>query len=110
MLGFQKNQGLRIDHILLSEALAERCTVAGISREVAQAGAAVGPRTGDRRTGRLMNTRQEELPHSLLALYPAALHFPAEQLAALCQQTALLGPCQPVRSYSPSGRTAWDSR
>jgi exodeoxyribonuclease-3 len=34
MLGFQKNQGLRIDHILLSEALAERCTAAGISREL----------------------------------------------------------------------------
>ena len=34
MLGFQKNQGLRIDHILLSEVLAERCTAAGISREL----------------------------------------------------------------------------
>ncbi|MCB1942506.1 MAG: exodeoxyribonuclease III, partial [Candidatus Accumulibacter sp.] len=32
MLGFQKNHGLRIDHILLSQALAERCTAAGISR------------------------------------------------------------------------------
>jgi exodeoxyribonuclease-3 len=34
MLGFQKNRGLRIDHILLSNALAERCTAAGISREL----------------------------------------------------------------------------
>ncbi len=34
MLGFQKNQGLRIDHILLSGPLAARCTAAGISREV----------------------------------------------------------------------------
>ncbi len=34
MLGFQKNQGLRIDHILLSAPLAERCTAAGIDREV----------------------------------------------------------------------------
>ena len=34
MLGFQKNQGLRIDHILLSDPLAARCTAAGISREV----------------------------------------------------------------------------
>jgi len=32
MLGFQKNQGLRIDHILLSRALAEKCTAAGIDR------------------------------------------------------------------------------
>jgi exodeoxyribonuclease-3 len=32
MLGFQKNQGLRIDHILLSRALAETCTAAGIDR------------------------------------------------------------------------------
>ena len=32
MLGFQKNQGLRIDHILLSKALAENCTAAGIDR------------------------------------------------------------------------------
>lgn len=32
MLGFQKNQGLRIDHILLSDALAQRCTSAGIDR------------------------------------------------------------------------------
>ena len=34
MLGFQKNQGLRIDHILLSDALAEKCTAAGIAREM----------------------------------------------------------------------------
>jgi exodeoxyribonuclease III len=34
MLGFQKNRGLRIDHILLSSPLAERCTAAGIDREM----------------------------------------------------------------------------
>ena len=34
MLGFQKNQGLRIDHILLSAPLAERCNAAGIDREM----------------------------------------------------------------------------
>ncbi|MFZ4534714.1 exodeoxyribonuclease III [Propionivibrio sp.] len=34
MLGFQKNQGLRIDHILLSAPLAERCGAAGIDREM----------------------------------------------------------------------------
>jgi exodeoxyribonuclease-3 len=32
MLGFQKNLGLRIDHILLSPPLAARCTAAGIDR------------------------------------------------------------------------------
>ncbi|PKO35046.1 MAG: exodeoxyribonuclease III [Betaproteobacteria bacterium HGW-Betaproteobacteria-7] len=32
MLGFQKNLGLRIDHILLSAPLAARCTSAGIDR------------------------------------------------------------------------------
>ena len=32
MLGFQKNQGLRIDHILLSEELATRSIAAGIDR------------------------------------------------------------------------------
>lgn len=32
MLGFQKNLGLRIDHILLSTALAAECTAAGIDR------------------------------------------------------------------------------
>lgn len=32
MLGFQKNRGLRIDHILLSNPLAARCTAAGIDR------------------------------------------------------------------------------
>ena len=32
MLGFQKNQGLRIDHILLSTPLVARCTAAGIDR------------------------------------------------------------------------------
>ncbi len=32
MLGFQKNLGLRIDHILLSTPLAARCTAAGIDR------------------------------------------------------------------------------
>lgn len=32
MLGFQKNLGLRIDHILLSPPLAKRCTAAGIDR------------------------------------------------------------------------------
>ncbi len=34
MLGFQKNQGLRIDHILLSSPLAEQCTAATIDREM----------------------------------------------------------------------------
>jgi len=32
MLGFQKNRGLRIDHILLSEPLAARCTASTIDR------------------------------------------------------------------------------
>ncbi|PKO39321.1 MAG: exodeoxyribonuclease III [Betaproteobacteria bacterium HGW-Betaproteobacteria-4] len=32
MLGFQKNQGLRIDHILLSKPLADSCTAAGVDR------------------------------------------------------------------------------
>jgi exodeoxyribonuclease-3 len=32
MLGFQKNRGLRIDHILLSASLAARCVAAGIDR------------------------------------------------------------------------------
>ena len=32
MLGFQKNKGLRIDHILLSESLARRCTACAIDR------------------------------------------------------------------------------
>lgn len=34
MLGFQKNQGLRIDHVLLSNALAGRCTSSVIDREM----------------------------------------------------------------------------
>jgi exodeoxyribonuclease-3 len=34
MLGFQKNQGMRIDHILLSSALAGRCTSSVIDREM----------------------------------------------------------------------------
>ena len=34
MLGFQRNQGLRIDHILLSEPLAKRCIAASIDREM----------------------------------------------------------------------------
>jgi exodeoxyribonuclease-3 len=34
MLGFQKNLGLRIDHVLLSEALATHCTAAGIDRDM----------------------------------------------------------------------------
>ncbi|MBU3697251.1 exodeoxyribonuclease III [Dechloromonas sp.] len=32
MLGFQKNLGLRIDHILLSAPLADRCSTAGVDR------------------------------------------------------------------------------
>lgn len=32
MLGFQKNLGLRIDMILLSQPLADRCTAAGVDR------------------------------------------------------------------------------
>lgn len=32
MLGFQKNLGLRIDMILLSQPLAEKCTAAGVDR------------------------------------------------------------------------------
>jgi exodeoxyribonuclease-3 len=34
MLGFQKNNGLRIDHILLSAPLAGRCRAAGVDREM----------------------------------------------------------------------------
>ncbi|GHU26822.1 exodeoxyribonuclease III [Betaproteobacteria bacterium] len=34
MLGFQKNHGLRIDHILLSNPMAERCRSSGIDREM----------------------------------------------------------------------------
>jgi exodeoxyribonuclease-3 len=34
MLGFQKNNGLRIDHILLSTPMAERCRAAGVDREM----------------------------------------------------------------------------
>lgn len=34
MLGFQRNQGLRIDHILLSEPLRLRCVASGIDREM----------------------------------------------------------------------------
>ena len=34
MLGFQKNLGLRIDHILLSDALAPHCTAAAIDRDM----------------------------------------------------------------------------
>ena len=33
MLGFQKDDGLRIDHVLLSEPLAERCRSATIVRD-----------------------------------------------------------------------------
>jgi len=32
MLGFQKNRGLRIDHVLLSPPLAAKCSAAGIDR------------------------------------------------------------------------------
>jgi exodeoxyribonuclease III len=32
MLGFQKNKGLRIDHILLSDTLVKRCTACAIDR------------------------------------------------------------------------------
>jgi exodeoxyribonuclease-3 len=34
MMAFQKNRGLRIDAILANEALAKRCTAAGIDREM----------------------------------------------------------------------------
>jgi exodeoxyribonuclease-3 len=34
MLGFQRNHGLRIDHILLSLRMAERCRTAGVDREM----------------------------------------------------------------------------
>jgi exodeoxyribonuclease-3 len=34
MLGFQRNHGLRIDHILLSARMAERCLAAGVDREM----------------------------------------------------------------------------
>ena len=34
MLGFQKNKGLRIDHILVSEALKPRVTACTIDRQM----------------------------------------------------------------------------
>jgi exodeoxyribonuclease-3 len=33
MLGFRRNAGLRIDHILLSAELAARCVAAGVDKE-----------------------------------------------------------------------------
>ena len=33
MMGFRRNHGLRIDHILLSAALAQKCTGCSIDRE-----------------------------------------------------------------------------
>ena len=33
MLAFPKNQGLRIDHVLLSEPLAAKCTASRIDRD-----------------------------------------------------------------------------
>jgi exodeoxyribonuclease-3 len=33
MMGFRRNAGLRIDHILLSAALAERCAAATVDKE-----------------------------------------------------------------------------
>ena len=34
MMGFRRNHGLRIDHILLSEPLAAACTAASIDRDM----------------------------------------------------------------------------
>jgi exodeoxyribonuclease-3 len=34
MMGFRRNHGLRIDHILLSAPLAATCTAAGIDRDM----------------------------------------------------------------------------
>jgi exodeoxyribonuclease-3 len=34
MMAFQKNRGLRIDEILVTDSLAKRCTAAGINREM----------------------------------------------------------------------------
>jgi exodeoxyribonuclease-3 len=34
MLSFQKNRGLRIDAVLVADALAEKCTAAGVDREM----------------------------------------------------------------------------
>jgi exodeoxyribonuclease-3 len=33
MLGFRRNAGLRIDHILVTAELAERCTTSSIDKE-----------------------------------------------------------------------------
>ena len=50
MLGFQKNRGLRIDHVLLSPALAGACQRCCDRSRRTQEGAAVRSRAGDRRT------------------------------------------------------------
>jgi exodeoxyribonuclease-3 len=47
MLGFQKNQGLRIDHVLLSKALAETCTPpASTAPPASWSGRPITPRSG----------------------------------------------------------------
>jgi exodeoxyribonuclease-3 len=90
MLGFQKNQGLRIDHILLSEDTRRALHGGRDQPRIAQAGAALRPRAGDCRNRRLMDTPQDDLPQTLLALYPPLHSLSAEQLAAICRATALL--------------------
>ena len=43
---WQKNNGIRIDHLLLSPQAADRLVTAGIDKHVRCLGAAVGPRAG----------------------------------------------------------------
>ena len=92
MLGFQKNLGLRIDHVLLSSPLARRCTAAGIDR---------APRKRERpsdhapvwATLRLNRPCRAAVDHeNLLNLYPALASLPAERLEALLQPAALQLP------------------
>ena len=45
MLGFRRNHGLRIDLILASPALAEKCACVSHRQGAAQARTAIGPRT-----------------------------------------------------------------
>ncbi len=90
MLGFQKNLGLRIDHVLLSHAPGRAMHGRRHRPRAAQAGTPLRPRPGVGRDRSNRHAAPPSRPSGWLALYPALAGLPAERIARLLRPEAIM--------------------
>jgi hypothetical protein len=115
MLGFQKNLGLRIDHILLSQPLAEKCTrkPASTAHRANASGLPTMPRSGQRRLKRKSFGRPRagiplrSTDEKLLKLYPALAGLAPDRLTGYSRRKPPC-TCQPAPRSLPNTNPARD--